>query len=142
MDRSSTEPISRQAAALTSTLPVGDQSAEDRHEIGKPAIQAEELRGERLRLERAEHEFERGLHGAIAEHGLDPARLEQILDHVEDGERGIAEIGEALPHFGGEQDREAARVAEEIGCRALGCRIGLHLISVPIPRFATACGTF
>ena len=90
---------------------VGDEAAENRHEIRQPGIEAENLRGERLRVEAPEQEFECRFDRAEAEHGLDPAGLEQIFHHVENDQRGIAEIGEALPAFGREQDGEPARMA-------------------------------
>ena len=40
---------------------VGEQAAEERREIGKPAVEPEDMRGERLRLQPAEHELERRL---------------------------------------------------------------------------------
>ena len=93
---------------------VGNQPAQDRREIGEPGVEPEQMRGERLRLEPAEQEFERGLDRGKSDHAFDPAGLEQVLDHVEDDQRGIAEIGEAFPGLGREQHREPARVAEEI----------------------------
>ena len=38
---------------------VGQQAAEDRREINEPGVEAVDLRGERLRRQRAEHEFQR-----------------------------------------------------------------------------------
>ena len=101
---------------------VGDEAAEHRHEIRQPGIEAEDLRSERLRVEASEQEFQDCLDGAEAEHGLDPAGLEQKFHHVEDDQRGIAKIGEALPAFGREQDGEPARVAEHVARAGPGCR--------------------
>src|SRR5262249_37662165 len=89
---------------------------------------AEKLRGERLRLEPSEQKFERGLDCVEAEHRLDPAGVEQIFGHVKDDQRGVAEIGEALPGLGRKQDREPAWMAEKVatarrcGRGALGLR--------------------
>src|SRR5207253_2584588 len=83
----------------------------------------EQLRGERLRLERSDQGLERRLDRAEPEHRFDPAGLEQILRHVKDDQRGIAEIGETLPGLGREQHREAARMAEEFG-GGITCRWG------------------
>ena len=93
---------------------VGDQPAQDRREIGKPGVEPEQLRGERLRVELSEQEFERRLDCGEAEHGLDPAGIEQVFHHVEHDQRGIAEIGEALPGLGREQHGEPARMAKEV----------------------------
>ena len=101
---------------------VGDDAAEDRHEIRQPGIEAENLRRERLRVEASEQEFEGCFDGAEAEHGLDPTGLEQKFHHVENDQRGIAKIGEALPAFGREQDGEPARVAENVARAGPGCR--------------------
>src|SRR5579864_377297 len=40
---------------------------------------------------------------------------QQVFRHVEHEQRTHAVIGEALPHLGGEQEGEAARVAENLG---------------------------
>ena len=82
-------------------------AAEDRREVGEPGIEAEDLRGERLYVERAEQAFQRALHGVIADHGFDMPGQQQVFHHVENEQRRHAEIGEALPHLGREQDRKA-----------------------------------
>ena len=91
-------------------------------QIRKPGVEAEDLRGERLRLERAEHAFQRAFHGAIAEHGLGLAGQQQVLHQVEDEQRRHAEIGKALPHLGREQDRQALRMAEQVACAGAAWR--------------------
>ncbi len=101
---------------------VGDKAAEHGHEIRQTGIEAEDLRSERLRVEAAEQEFEGCFDRAEAEHGLDPTGLEQILHHIENDQRGIAEIREALPAFGREQDGEPGRVAEKVARADPGCR--------------------
>ena len=45
---------------------VGQQAAEDRREIDEAGVEAVDLRGERLRVERAEHEFQRAAECAEA----------------------------------------------------------------------------
>ena len=55
---------------------VGEEAAEDRRGIGKAGIEAEQLRGEGLHVERPEQRFERALDRAKPEHGLDLARLQ------------------------------------------------------------------
>src|SRR5262249_53065594 len=96
-------------------------------EIRKPGVEAEKLRGERLRLEPSEQEFERGLYCVEAEHRLDPAGVEQILRHVQDDQRSVAEIGEALPGLGRKQDREPAWMAENVHAARRGGRRALRL---------------
>ena len=56
---------------------IGEKAAEDRREIGETGIEAEQLRRERLRVERPEHPFERSLDRPIAEHGFDPAAFDR-----------------------------------------------------------------
>ena len=93
---------------------VGEQAAEDRREIGKAGVEAEQLRGERLHIERPEQRFEPPFDRAKPEHGFGLSRLQEMLDHVENDERAVAEIGEALPHLAREQDGKPARMAEQI----------------------------
>jgi hypothetical protein len=42
------------------------------------------------------------------------AGQQQVLYHVKDEQRAHSIIRKALPHLGGEQERQAARMAEEI----------------------------
>ncbi len=93
---------------------VGQQAAEDRREINEAGVEAVDLRGERLQIERAEHELQRGSERGKPEHGP-LRRLQQVLDHVEHEQRAHAVIGKALPHLGREQKSERARMAEEVG---------------------------
>ena len=39
---------------------------------------------------------------------------QQVLGHIQDEQRAHAVVGEPLPHFGGEQECQAARVAEQV----------------------------
>jgi hypothetical protein len=50
------------------------------------------------------------------------AGRQQVLHHVKDEQRAHSVIGKALPHLGGEQEGQAARMAEEIalGSNAIG----------------------
>ena len=96
---------------------VGDEAAQHRHEVGEAGIEAEQLGGERLRTERPEQRVEDRLDDAYPQHGVDPRRIEQVLHHVEHDERGVAEVGEAFPHFGREQYRQAAWMPEQIVVR-------------------------
>jgi hypothetical protein len=41
-----------------------------------------------------------------------------MLDHVEDKQSAHPIVGEALPHFGGEQEGEPARVVEQVAAAA------------------------
>ena len=108
--------------AVLTQQTVGDEAAQNRREIGKPGVEAEKLRGERLRLEPSEQEFERCFDCVEAEHRLDPAGVEQISRHVKDDQRGIAEIGKGLPGLGRKQNREPARMAENIAAARRCCR--------------------
>ena len=99
---------------------VGEVAAEDRREIRKSGVEAEDLRGERLHVERPEQAFQRRLHGAIAEHGFDLPGQQQVFHHVENEQRGHPEIGKALPHLGREQHRKALRMAEQVRVLVVG----------------------
>jgi len=90
------------------------RSPSSRSATRPPRIGAEYLRGERLDLEWSEQEFEGGAHGAKAHHRFHPPRLEQILDHIENNQRGVAEIGESLPSLGCEEDGKPARMSKKV----------------------------
>ena len=51
--------------------------------------------------------------------------LQQILHHVEHEQRAHPVVGEALPHLGGEQEGQPARMAEKIARGAATQRLGL-----------------
>jgi hypothetical protein len=92
---------------------IGDKPAEDRGEIDEPGIETPDLRGQRLHVERAEYRFQCALEREKADHAAGMVRKQQILGHVEHEQRAHAVIGKALPHFGGEQEGQPARMAEQ-----------------------------
>src|SRR5271166_4039656 len=110
---------------------VGKKPAEDRRAVRKPGIEPENLRGEWLRIEPPEHEFERAPDRRKAKHGLYLSGPQQIFHHVEDNQRGIAEIREAFPGLGREQDGKPARMAEEFADRRWRLRDHWVLTSDP-----------
>ena len=87
--------------------------AQERREKDEAGVKAVDQGGERLYVERAGEGLERGFDGAIAPDILHMPGKQQIFRHVEDEQRAHSIVGEALPHLGSEQDREAERVAEE-----------------------------
>ena len=97
---------------------VGQQAAEDRREIDEASVEAVDLRGELLRFKRAEHEFQSAFECAEARHTRCVLWREQIFDHIEHQQRAHPIIREALPHLGGEQEGEPARMAEQISLPA------------------------
>ncbi len=99
--------------------PVGKEPAEDRREIDEPGVEPVDLRRQRLHVERAEHAFERALEPDQAAHGAGLIGQQQIFRHVEHEQRAHPVIGEALPHFGGEQKRQRLRMAEQVGASGL-----------------------
>ncbi len=84
-----------------------------RREIDEAGVEAVDLRGERLDAERAEHAFE----ARISER-REPMIVvgvlgqQQVLHHVQHEQRAHAVVGEPLPHLGGEQEGQPARMAE------------------------------
>ena len=58
-------------------------------------------------------EFQAGLERGKSEHRLRPLGLQQVLRHVEHEQRLHPVIGEALPHFCGEQEGQPARMTEQ-----------------------------
>src|SRR6478672_8496797 len=96
---------------------IGKQSPGNRAAIGKAGVKSKQLRGERLWFEFSEQELERRADRRKPEYGIKPVRLEQILGHIEHEQRGISEIRETLPRFGGEKHRKSARMTEEISGR-------------------------
>ncbi len=75
-------------------------------------------------VDKAEQELKRRLDAAIACNRSGVLRGEQVFHHVEHDQRGIAEIGEALPHLSREQPGQAGRMAKNIGPRRVGRRRG------------------
>ena len=102
---------------------VGQQPAEDRREIDEPGIKAPDLRRQRLHVERAEDAFEPALEAEQADDVAGMIGQQQIFGHIEHEQRAHAVIGKALPHFGGEQVGQPARMAEQL---ALPRRSGGH----------------
>ena len=51
--------------------------------------------------------------------GVGVLRQQQVFHHVEDEQRAHPVIGKALPHLGGEQERQAARMAEQVARRGI-----------------------
>ena len=94
--------------------PVGDQAADERGGVNEGGIEAVDIRREGLRPERPEHAFQHAAQRVEPDDPVGAAGDEQILGHVEDEQRAHPVIGEALPHLGGEQEREAARMTEQI----------------------------
>jgi len=105
---------------------VGQKPAEYRRQIDEPGIEAVDLRGERLDVERPEGDLERALERREPDHGAGMLGPEQVLHHVEHEQRAHAVIGEALPHLGREQVGERARMAEELGRLGAGQIGGGH----------------
>ncbi len=101
---------------------VGKEPAENRREIDEPGIKAPDLRRQRLHVERAEQRFEPAFDREQAGDVAGMVRQQEIFRHIEDEQRAHPVIGEALPHFRGEQEGEPARMAEQVG--AVGGTIG------------------
>ncbi len=93
---------------------VGEQAAEDRREVNETSVEPVDVRGKRLHAERPEDGFQRAPECGEADHVLGAAGMQQVLHHVEHQQRLHAVIGEALPHFDGEEISEAAGMAEEV----------------------------
>ncbi len=103
---------------------VGQQAAEDRREIDQPGIEAPDLRRQRLHVERTEHGFQRALQRVEPAHIAGVLRQQQVLGHVQHEQRAHPVIREALPHLGGEQERQPARMAEQVAVRnVIGYRL-------------------
>ena len=95
---------------------VGDQPAEDRREIHEAGVKPIDVRGQRLRAERAGQRLERGFQRAEANDLSGALGLQQIIDDVENEQRAHAVIGKAFPHLRREQEGEALGMAEPFGC--------------------------
>ena len=93
---------------------VGQEPAEDRGEIHESCVETVDLRRQRLHAERAEQRFEACFQGGEADDLLRVLGLERVFHHVQHEQRAHAVVGEALPHFGGEEIGQAARVAEKV----------------------------
>ena len=84
------------------------------------------MRGERLRGERTEHAFKDAAQRRKPDHVVGVLRQQQVFHHVEDEQRAHPVVGEALPHLGGEQEGQPARMAEKIARGAATQRLGLE----------------
>ena len=89
---------------------VGEKTAEDRREINAGGVGAEDGGGERLAVEPAV-KFSETVEGHDV---LDPARVEEIVDHVKGEQRLHTVVGKTFPSFGEGEIPEPAGMAEEI----------------------------
>ena len=100
---------------------VGEQAADDRREIDE-----RRCRGRRSARRAAAMPSGPNRHSsALLQRGEADARsrarsgCEQVLHHVEHEQRAHAVVGEALPHLGGEQIGQPARMAEQVALAPL-----------------------
>ena len=93
---------------------VGEQPAEDGRQINERRVGSVNLRGERLRFERAENRFKAAFQCEKADHLRGMTGQKHIFHEVEHEQRAHPIIGEALPHLGREQEGKCARVAEKL----------------------------
>ena len=105
---------------------VGDEAAEHRGQINQAGVEPINLRGERLDVERPEYGFEPVPQRRQPDDLFGDAGLKHVFHHVEHQQRPHAVVRKPLPHFGREQERQPAGVAEELvrcararqGCRS------------------------
>src|SRR5206468_4645123 len=64
--------------------------------------------------QRASKGLEQALDSAVAEYASGDFIQQKIVREIENEDRAHSVIGEALPHLGGEQESQAAGVAEEL----------------------------
>jgi hypothetical protein len=98
-----------QNGAALAEHPVGEEAAEDRGQVDRGEIGADDRRGERLAVEAAVEGSEAVEEGDAA----DIFRLQQVVDQIEDEQGLHAVIGEALPRLGEGEVAEAPGMAEE-----------------------------
>src|ERR1700730_3458960 len=101
---------------------IGKQASKERGQVNKSGIEAINLRCEGLHAERAEYAFEHAAYGAEPDDVV-IAGQQQVLHHVKDEQGAHSVIRKALPHLGGEQECQPARMAEKIahgGVDAIG----------------------
>ncbi len=98
--------------AAMSEHAVGDDPAEHRRQIDETGVEAIDVGGERLNVERTEQGFKGAFERRKPNH-LAGVRRKHVLDHVEHEQRPHAVVGEALPHLGREQEAQALRMAEK-----------------------------
>ena len=89
---------------------VGEEAAEDGRKINGGRVSAEDRRRERLAVETEVKLPETGERRDV----LDPSRLEEIVDHVEDEQRLHAVVGKAFPRLGEGEVPKPARMTEEV----------------------------
>ncbi len=99
-------------AALTEHV-IRKPASKQRGQINKSGIETVNLRCEGLHAERTKHAFEHAAYGAEPDDVV-MAGQQQVLHHVKDEQRAHSVIRKTLPHLGGEQESQAARMAEEI----------------------------
>ena len=90
---------------------VGEEAAEDRREINAGGVGAEDRGSERLAIETAIEPAKL----SNADDVFDPAREQEILNHVKDKQRLHPVVGKTLPCLGEGEIPEPAWMAEEIG---------------------------
>ena len=66
---------------------VGEKPAENRREIDERGVEAVDLRGERLDVERAERNLDEPAKARKPDHAVDVLGAQQILHHVEHEQR-------------------------------------------------------
>ena len=103
---------------------IGQHAAKQRRQIDERGVEAVDVRGERLRAERAEDRFIEASERAEPDHVAGVFRQQHELHHVEHEQRAHPVIRKALPHLGGEQEGQAARVPEKLASAGRSSRIG------------------
>ena len=101
---------------------IGKPASKEWGQVNKPGVETINLRCEGLSGERAECAFEHAAHPAEP-NDVVMAGQQQILHHVKDEQRAHSVIGKALPHLGGEQEDQPARMPKKIalgGTAAIG----------------------
>ena len=115
------QPGAKDHGATLTEQAIRKPASKEGGQINKPSIETINLRCEGLHAERAEYAFEHAAHCAEPDEVV-MAGQQQVLHHVKDEQRAHSVIGKALPHLGGEQEGQPARMAEEIalGSNAIG----------------------
>jgi hypothetical protein len=93
--------------------PVTQYSAEHRHQIDEPDIQAEDLRGERLRGQWAGHALDDSAETAEAGNVFNLPGQQQVFDHVENQQRLHAVEGNALPQLGAADKEQSTGMTQQ-----------------------------
>src|SRR5262245_29276445 len=100
-------------SAALAEYTVGKPASKKWGEINKPGIETINLRGERLHADRTEQAFERAARQAKPNY-VAMAGQQKIFYHIKNEQRAHSVKRKALPHLGGKQEGQAARMAEEI----------------------------